>query len=164
MRFPRFFFLVLLFAVPPAASEPVCDRPEARQFDFWVGEWNVLNKRLTDDGSWAEMGRATARVYPVAGGCALVEHWQGTAWGQKIIGFSLRAFDPQSGKWHLVLAWPGKDRPSFGTLEGAFRHGRGEFFQTRKTDDGKDLLVRYSECHLTLSASFVAKARRCLPR
>jgi hypothetical protein len=28
-------------AAPAAAPLPACDRPEHRQFDFWVGEWDV---------------------------------------------------------------------------------------------------------------------------
>ncbi len=137
--------LTTLLVVPTElAAEPICDTPEARQFDFWIGEWNVVNKRLHDDGTWVEMGRAAAKVYPILGGCALVEHWRGMAWDQKTIGFSVRAFDPRNQKWFLLLTWPAKDRPGFGTLEGAFSHGRGEFFQRRQNPDGAEVLTRYS--------------------
>ena len=131
------------FTVSALEGQSVCDAPQAREFDFWIGEWNVVNKRLTEEG-WAEMGRAAAKVYPILGGCALVEHWRGTAWGNKTIGFSVRNFDPETGKWFLLLSWPGQNRPGFGTLEGTFTHGRGEFFRERETPEGETSLTRYS--------------------
>jgi hypothetical protein len=139
--------LAVLVSTPARlrAAEPewLCDEPAAREFDFWIGEWNVLNRGLTRNG-WVETGRSAAKVYPVLGGCALVEHWRGTAWGDKTIGFSVRSFDRRTGNWFLLLTWPAKDRPGFGTLEGTFTHGRGEFFSEEGSPTGEKVLTRYS--------------------
>ncbi|HSR41537.1 MAG TPA: hypothetical protein VLL48_05190, partial [Longimicrobiales bacterium] len=78
---------------------------------------------------------ATNRVHAVAGGCGIVEHWQGWLGETLIVGFSVRSFNPVTGEWDLVLLWPQPDRTSFGTLHGRFRHGRGDFF----TGDGEQL-------------------------
>ncbi len=46
----------------PAVGEPipVAEEPD-RQFDFWLGEWNVQNKHLRSAG-WKDSGQAIATV------------------------------------------------------------------------------------------------------
>lgn len=135
--------LMLLLAMPALAEGPAgCPAPEARQFDFWAGEWNVVNRSRGPQG-WGITGEARARVYPILDGCAMIEHWQGTAHGNGLIGFSMRAWDAETGKWVLVLSWPAPDKPGFSSLEGEFRHGRGEFFSEIEFQ-GKKMLQRYS--------------------
>lgn len=125
-------------------EQAVCDRPEARQFDFWIGEWDVVNRNRTEDSAtWYVTGRATDRVYAVAGGCAIVEHWRGEAFGTHILGYSVRAVDEESGKWKLVLLWPQPGRTRFGVRYGSFRHGRGLFSKEVTGPDGATFLSRF---------------------
>ena len=121
-----------------------CSSPEARQFDFWAGEWDVQNLVLHPEKGWVDAGRATNRVYTLLDGCAVIEHWEGEFRGNPLYGFSIRAFDPSKKKWVLVLNWTGKGSRSFGILEGEFRHGRGEFFFSTKDREGKEIRGRYS--------------------
>ena len=111
-------------------GSPACPDARSRQFDFWIGEWDVNNRHRrpdSDDPVWYETGLAKARVWPVVGGCAIVEQWDGTLTFDRVIGFSVRAFDPVRELWDLVLLWPSANRPLFATFVGEFRHGRGEF-------------------------------------
>jgi len=142
----------IALAAPPDPAHPRCPAPEARAFDFWIGEWDVVNLGLEPDRSWAETGRASARVVPVLRGCAIVEHWRGTAWGRKTIGFSVRAWDPAEQAWVLILNWPDQGRPSFGELEGTFRHGRGELFFEGRDPEGNPQHHRYSFSDITPSS------------
>lgn len=97
------------------------------QFDFWLGEWTVNNRHIQPDASWRDTGTSRARITPVLGGRAVFEEWSGELEGRgRVIGMSLRAWDPSREKWRLLLNWPGGSS-SFGILEGTFRHGRGEF-------------------------------------
>jgi hypothetical protein len=66
--------------------------PEARQFDFWIGNWVVHGP----DGSAA--GRN--RIESILGGAALRESWQGES-GHA--GTSLSGWDPDAGVWRQ--AW-----------------------------------------------------------
>ena len=125
-------------------SPSPCPEPEAHQFDFWIGDWEVVNQFIQDDGSWQVQGRATNRVYPVLDGCAIIEHWEGVLGPRPLYGFSIRAFNPQSRQWDLLLNWPSPNRPTFGKLQGVFTHGRGEFFSRRAGQDGKEMRIRYS--------------------
>lgn len=127
-----------------ATAQGICAEEPYRQFDFWIGEWDLTNLRLQDDGSWLDVGHATNKVFPVADGCGIVELWDGYLGDNHIRGFSVRTYDPETGKWLLVLNWPQQNRAEFGTLEGVFRHGRGDFVSEDRSSDGSSTLTRYS--------------------
>lgn len=114
--------------------------PESRQFDFWVGEWDVNLRTLQDDLTWADAHQAVARVYPILRGKALLELWD----SPRIKGYSLRYYSLAADRWVLWLNWPAPGRSGSSSLSGAFRHGRGDFFARRPTAEGDTLLVRYS--------------------
>lgn len=66
-----------------------CSAPQHRQFDFWIGEWEVSDPRGQHLGS--------NRIERVLNGCVLYESWTG-AGGSR--GHSLNAWDPSDNKWH----------------------------------------------------------------
>jgi hypothetical protein len=126
-------------------SGAVCRDPSYRQFDFWLGEWDVLNRQRRPQGvRWGITGRATDRVYAVANGCGIVEHWRGTNAAGQVLGYSLRAWNPEKHQWDLVLLWPQPNRPRFSTLEGGFRHGRGDFSRSGTDADGNRVETRFT--------------------
>jgi hypothetical protein len=92
-------------------ADPACTSPEARQFDFWLGDWAIEQRTLRQDGSYAEFPARTG-VRPAAADCALVEEWRGTVqffWAgmeapAELHGLSVRAWDPAAGAW--VIHWP----------------------------------------------------------
>jgi hypothetical protein len=142
--FHLFMFLLLLLSISGYAIA-ACNSPEARQFDFWIGKWEIQQKILNQDGSWLELP-ARNSVATALDGCALVEHWRGKVkffWEgmndvESMEGLSVRAYDPQSGKWRLH--WMSSRTPRFGNaFEGNFHGGRGEFFSTRQGPRGKQL-------------------------
>ena len=127
------------FPVAPDLPEP------SRQFDFWVGEWDVNLRTIQEDGSWKDTIAAEARIYPILEGKAVLELWD----SQPIKGFSLRYFDPDEENWVLWLNWPGPDRSGSSSLEGSFRHGRGEFTSTRTDPEGNEILQVYTFSDVT---------------
>jgi len=136
--------LALLVSANGITAQEACHEEHYREFDFWIGEWDLTNLRLQEDGSWADVGTATDRVFPVAGGCGIVELWDGYLGNSHIRGFSVRTYDPTAGKWLLVLNWPRQNQAGFGMLEGEFRHGRGEFYTEFTAEDGTEGMTRYS--------------------
>jgi len=72
-----------------ASSSTACSAPEYRNFDFWVGTWEVRGA----DGELA----GTNRIERILGGCALQENWTGR---RGMVGTSLNAYDAMDGKWH----------------------------------------------------------------
>ena len=78
-------------AVSAATAGSPCDAPEHRQFDFWVGHWQVH----APNGKVA----GTNRIERLLGGCVLQENWIGAGGGT---GTSLNFYDRASGEWNQV--------------------------------------------------------------
>lgn len=121
---------------------------EARQFDFWIGEWDVNLRIKQEDSSWADRVKSKANIYRILDGKAILELWN----ADTIKGYSLRYFDSEKKKWILMLNWPGKNRSGSSSLSGMFRHGRGEFFSTRKNQAGQEVISRYTFSDITATS------------
>ena len=80
--------LLVLFALPPAMAA-ACDSSAFRQFDFWLGEWQVR----TPDGKVV----GTNRIERQYDGCAIHEHYT-TDRGYS--GESLNIYDAPRKVWH----------------------------------------------------------------
>jgi len=126
---------------PPATTKP-CPGSGARAFDFWIGEWDITQKILRQDGSWLELPARTS-VTASLDGCALIERWSGEVlffWEgmerpETMKGLSVRAHDPESNAWNIH--WMDTRSPRFGSpYVGTFAAGRGEFFREWETPQG----------------------------
>lgn len=96
---------------PPAApaAPPDCSAAEHRQFDFWLGHWDVTGPK------GKLLGRNTITRSP--SGCWITEQWQS---GPGASGTSLNAWDAQYKRWRQF--WVGSDGGVL-RLEGAL-HGK----------------------------------------
>lgn len=159
MRFASQFFCFailnfLILSIPSYANEfdpPVAgdSNDPARAFDFWLGEWDVNLRVKQDDQRWADERTATAKIYSVLGGRAILELWDEDTPGDAIRGFSLRYYDETDAEWKLYLNWAGHNRSGISGLAGSFRHGRGEFFSEYAIDDSTTMLKRYTFSDIT---------------
>ena len=84
---------LLVFATSTAAAAGACEGAEHRQFDFWLGDWNVY----TPDGKLAGIN-SIVREY---GGCVLHERYS-TNHGYS--GESLNVYDASRKVWHQTWA------------------------------------------------------------
>lgn len=73
-------------ASQPKLSKP-CSKTEFRQFDFWLGDWEV-----TVGGNAA----GTNSIQLILGDCVLLENWTGAKGGA---GKSFNLFNAAKGKW-----------------------------------------------------------------
>ncbi len=53
----------------------------------------------------------------VAEGAAVLERWTGELGGDPLIGFTLRAYDPELGKWSVWLNWHGGKPGGFSPMQ-----------------------------------------------
>ena len=123
---------------------------EARQFDFWIGEWRVDNRFKQNDNSWKDEGNGHLKVWPVLDGKAIIEFWDGTGRNNNIIkGFSLRYFDKAKKKWITCLNWPQKNNGGFFFLSGNFRFNRCEIFNQYPNQNGNLITNRFTFADIT---------------
>jgi hypothetical protein len=85
---------LVLLAIPSVraqapAAQPACSSAEHRQFDFWIGDWEV--KRA--DGKPAGRNVITREH----GGCVIHEQYTGVT---GYTGASLNMYDPGRKRWH----------------------------------------------------------------
>jgi tetratricopeptide (TPR) repeat protein len=93
------------------AAEPCRDtqrHPEYRQFDFWVGEWNVFSP------AGLQVGKS--RIEKIVGDCIILENWTSGAGSD---GKSFNKWNPQLERWEQFWASEGGETTFFfGHLEG----------------------------------------------
>jgi len=83
---PRFKEIV---AALDKQRRPCMYSDQARQFDFWIGEWDVFNPQGQKAG--------TSVIHQISDGCGILENWTGTRGGS---GKSINFYDPASRKWY----------------------------------------------------------------
>jgi tetratricopeptide (TPR) repeat protein len=93
-----------------AKAEPCRSRPEYRQFDFWVGDWNVVR---TADGAVA--GRSHVEL--VLNQCVIFENWTDAHGGA---GKSFNIYNAATGRWHQTWVSAFGVRKDF---DGGYRDG-----------------------------------------
>ena len=86
---------------------------ESRQFDFWIGKWDVL----TPQGQKAGVNI----IEPFSEGCALMENWTATRGGN---GKSVNYYDGTTKKWYQVWVGSGGGATRY---VGEFKEGAMRF-------------------------------------
>ncbi|MGW3100671.1 hypothetical protein [Streptomyces sp. NPDC001100] len=113
-----------------------------RDFDFLHGEWEVVNRRLTDflqPGSGWEEFTGVSHCRPLFDGAANVDEIDMPYLGSK--GLTLRLFDRETELWSLNWS-SSRSGKLFPPVTGRFEGDRGEFYGD-DTHDGKEVRVRF---------------------
>jgi len=128
--------LILIGLMAPLASRPLpaqssspCSASEYRQFDFWIGDWEVF------DSSGTRLGENL--VTRELDGCALAEHWQSSRGSHR--GNSYNIYDRSTGRWHqtwvdsggLLLQLEGGLQGTAMVLQGQTRDAAGAVIRER---------------------------------
>jgi len=114
-------------ATSPSRKPAGCPAAPNRQFDFWLGDWDVA------DASGKPAGRN--RIVAVHDGCALQENWAGNG---GFTGTSLNAYDAERKAWHQT--WVDNNGGVL-QLDGTFADGR-MVLSGESTDDGRKVVQR----------------------
>ena len=112
----------LLLPASAAEESRPCSAPAHRQFDFWIGEWEVR----TPDRALAGINR----INSIQRGCGLRENWEGT---DGMTGTSLNAYDAARGLWHQTWV---DSRGSILLLEGQFKDAKMTLGGSRRSPRG----------------------------
>ncbi len=139
----RIALVLLAFLTLPAAGQQ-------NGFDFEFGEWTVKLRRLAQplSGSteWIEYS-GTSVVHPLWEGRANIGELDVSGPGGRIVGMSLRLFNPESGQWNIHWA-SARDGLIGEAMVGGFENGVGKFYNTEMFN-GRSVLVRFIFSELT---------------
>ncbi len=111
----------------PSQKPPGCTAAAHRQFDFWIGDWDVTNDKGKRVGH--------NRIVALHDGCALQENWTGSG---GFSGTSLNAYDAERKSWHQT--WVDNSGGVL-QLDGAFANGR-MVLVGESQDDGRKVQQR----------------------
>ena len=111
-----------------AQSKPPkpCSMPEHRQFDFWLGDWDV---------TVAGQAAGTNSIQLILGDCVLLENWTGSKGGN---GKSFNLFNSAKGKWQQTWVDSGGNVLE---LYGEFKNGMMQL-TGENVANGKKMLQR----------------------
>jgi hypothetical protein len=145
---------------PPGAStvsETRAPDDGAQDFDFFVGDWIVENRKLLKplEGSdqW-ETFQARQRNQELPGGIGNFDDFVAESWRPGFVGMSLRIFNPETKLWSIY--WLNNRNGGIDSKTGAltppvvgkFRNGIGVFEATDEFN-GKPIVVRYTWSRIT---------------
>ncbi len=115
MRALLLLALVLPLSQPADAQRkrppPPCASAEHRQFDFWLGDWQVFDKTGKQVGS--------SHIESILRGCVIAEHWS-SAGNHDGDGKSYNMYNAQTGHWEQFWVDAGGTRL---ILAGGLRDG-----------------------------------------
>lgn len=105
---------------------PCLTNSKAREFDFWIGDWEVY---VTGTKNYAGHNK----IEMASGGCALLENWDSNASSGKSLNF----VDPLTGKWRQT--WVGSYANGIQDFtNGEYKDGAMRFvFETANTQGNK---------------------------
>ena len=115
-------------AVTSAPKGPPCSAGAYRQFDFWVGDWEVQTPKGTPAGE--------NKVEKILDGCALRESWTGVDGSH---GSSITSYDAPGGRWTQTFV---DDLGMVLVLDGEFRDGKMTLSGRRSASRGSSMLNR----------------------
>jgi hypothetical protein len=120
---------------------PCLEDPDARAFDFWIGEWEVF-----PNGSAMRAG--TSVIERASGGCMILENWTTweSPWNGPYEGKSMNYYDPATKSWRQVWAGSGHDVTYFD--EGVYRDGAMRFTYRSRNPQGQPTEGHFIFYHL----------------
>jgi len=105
---------------------------EIQNFDFLIGKWSVLNRRLkerlTNCDEWIEF-QAEMETKRILNGLGLMDEMKSSHFGDDFIGLSIRMVNPATNIW--TIYWADTSSPENYLKEqvvGEFKNGVGEFY------------------------------------
>jgi hypothetical protein len=119
--------------IPPPPPLP-CTAAEAKQFDFWLGDWKVA----WDATPGMPAGTGANRVSRVLDGCAIEENFR-TDEAEPLVGRSLSVWSPSRQRWQQTWV---DNQGSYLDFTGGFSDGRMVLAREGADNDGKRRLQR----------------------
>lgn len=126
----------------PAANP--CAVPQQKQFDFWVGEWDLT----WPGGKQGELAHGTNQIRRTMDGCVVEENFNGGD-SMPLRGMSLSTFDTRSGQWKQTWV---DNQGGYLDFLGAFQNRQMILSRAARKPDGTVFLQRMVFKNITRDA------------
>lgn len=119
------------------AQKLPCSQPAFRQFDFWIGEWDVFDKKGNKAGD--------SKITLMLDSCVILEEWISTAHqqGLRFAGKSFNSFNAATKQWQQT--WTDNTGNTTEYLRGEGSDGKVVFYADNvAASNGKPFMRRLS--------------------
>ncbi len=120
----------------PAASAH--SAPEAKQFDFWLGEWELAWPGEQTGLPAGQIGRGTNSVKAILDGAVIQENFVDNA-PNSLRGMSVSVYNQRLGKWQQTWV---DNQGGYLDFAGEFKDGKMILARSATTKDGKEIMQR----------------------
>ncbi len=142
-----YFFITSLFACHPKTVQNLSSQPSiSHDFDFIIGEWEIIGKRrkqwLSNNNEWIETP-ATCRIWKHMNGMVVLDEFFMERNGETHIGSNYRIYNKNTKEW--TIYWASTAFPDLGLLyqvKGKFENGAGKFYG-EENHNGKKVKIRF---------------------
>lgn len=120
------------------AAMPCLNHAPSREFDFWIGEWDVY-----PNGTNVLVGQS--KIEMASGGCMILENWSAIG-GAPNTGKSMNYVNPATGKWEQLWIGSGginQNNPQR-FVDGTYKDGAMRFTFEQVTPQGQKQTGRFS--------------------
>ncbi len=128
------FFILLILVFQTISAQKPCSRPEFRQFDFWVGEWEAFGLKGSKAGD--------SRISIILDSCVILEEWTGILnQGFTYTGKSFNSYNSATKQWQQT--WTDNTGNTTEFLRGEGSDGKIVYYADNVTDPkGKSFMRR----------------------
>lgn len=131
----KIFVLLILtgFFINLPAQKP-CSRPEFRQFDFWIGEWEVFGIKGNKAGD--------SKITLLLDSCVILEEWTGASAQQGLVytGKSFNSYNAATQQWQQT--WTDNTGNTTEFLRGEGSEGKIVYYADKVTGPGGKNFMR----------------------
>ena len=125
-------FIICMFSMIAANAQnnqKPCSAPEASQFDFWVGDWDLYS---------ADTLTGNNTIYKIMDGCTVQENFSNARSGY--LGKSWSVYRPFTKQWHQTWV---DNQGDYIALTGTFEDGKMTLSTApKKLPNGKEIISR----------------------
>jgi len=134
----------------PVAPVAACASAEHRQFDFWLGDWDLVVRARKGPKSeiWDE-ARGTQHITATLGGCVVAEDFHADGPGVPWAGQSVSSWQPTLGQWRQTWV---DDSGGYLAFTGGLEGGVMTLYGEPTTKDGVTTRMRMVFLDVTASA------------
>ncbi len=122
-----------MFLTAISFAQNPCSSPESKQFDFWIGKWN-----LEWTGADGKIYHAKNEIKKILGGCVIAENFDASN-ANGFAGKSFSVYNPSKAKWEQTWV---DNSGGYMLFEGGMKEGKMILSMNKVDKNGNPVILR----------------------